>query len=380
MSVAMRVAPLLPNVRQDLLLKACLLPDPQAAEAWRKWRKSVDIDTIDAGSIRLLPLLGERLQQLGLDDPDFGRYRGVQRRTWARNRLLFRGAGRIVAALNQAEIPVMALKGVALALLYYPIESTRWMGDVDLLIPYDRVFAALDILDAEGWQASLNRPTRLAHLAIHHARPFRDPATDEVEADIHWTIMYGRYSDAAEAATWSHAEPVAIEEAVASAPSAADLLIHVCVHGMRWNDMPPVRWAVDAAMLIRSGKVDWEHFIRQAGLWGVALPLSHAFAYLRDELLLDIPSAILAELRAQKVTREQRFLFEVELKPARANRLIDVIRLHATVARRERDRNAGRLGYLGYFNALRQWHSTGRMVRWQWSRLTGIEERPTPQS
>jgi hypothetical protein len=372
----MRCAPLLPSVRQDLLLKACLLPDRQAADAWRKWRKCVEIDRIDPGSIRLLPLLGARLHELGLDDPDFGRYRGVQRRTWARNRLLFRGAGRIVAALNRAEIPVMALKGVALALLYYPIESTRWMGDVDLLIPHDRVFEALEIFDAEGWKPSLNRPTRLAHLAIHHARPFRDPASEEVEADLHWTIMYGRYSDDAEAATWSNAEQVAIEGALAAAPSAADLLIHVCVHGMRWNDMPPVRWAVDAAMLVRSGKVDWDHFSRQVLRWGVALPLSHALGYLRDELLLDIPPGIIAELRSQPVTREQRFLFEVELKPARANRLIDVIRLHAAVARHERARSAGRLGYFGYFNALRQWHSAGRMVRWQWSRFTGAEERP----
>jgi hypothetical protein len=364
-------AVLLPTVRQDLLLKACLLDDADAIAAWRIWRKSVDVDTLDAGSIRLLPMLAARLQALGLDDPDFGRYRGVQRRTWARNRLLFRGAGRVLAALHETRIPVMALKGLALAAHYYPVESTRWMGDFDLLVRREDAFRTMEVLESIDWHASVNRPTRLADLAIHHARPFRDPSTSEVEADLHWTIMYARYSDRAEAATWERAEPIEIEGASAVAPSASDLLIHVCVHGMRWNDMPPVRWAADAAMLIRSGKIDWSYLCEQARRWGAALPLAYAFGYLRDQLRLDVPEAVVAEMRAAPVSSEQRFLFEVQQKPAVASRLIDVIRLHACVARHERSRNRGKLGYVAYFSALRESHSLRRMLRWQWGRMTG---------
>jgi hypothetical protein len=366
---------LLPTARQDLLLKACLLDDGDAIVAWRNWRKSIDLDSIDAGSIRLLPMLAARLQNLGVDDPDFGRYRGVQRRTWARNRLLFRGAGRILTAMNATDIPVMALKGLVLAGTYYPVESTRWMGDVDLLVRRADALRAVDLLDRIGWHASLNRPTRIAHLAIHHARPFRDPTTAEVEADLHWTIMYGRYSDEAEAATWDRADPIEIEGAKAVAPCAADLLVHVCVHGLRWNDLPPVRWVVDAAMLIRSGKVDWGHVRDQALRWGVGLPLGHAFAYLHEQLRLDIPAEVRGAMQSAPVTSEQRFLFEVEQRPAVENRLIDVIRLHASVARNERKLHGDKLGYFGYFNALREWHSLPRMLRWQWSRIAGVGGR-----
>jgi hypothetical protein len=369
MSLPDRRSVLLPTARQDLLLKACLLDGAEATEAWRSWRKSIDVDTLDAGSIRLLPMLAARLEALGLEDPDFGRYRGVQRRTWARNRLLFRGAGRVLAALNEARIPAMALKGLALAADYYPVESTRWMGDFDLLIRREDAFRTLEVLESIDWRASSYRPTRIADLAIHHARPFRDPATSEVEADIHWTIMYARYSDRAEAATWERAEPIEIEGASAVAPCASDLLIHVCVHGMRWNDMPPVRWAADAAMLIRSGRIDWDYLCVQARLWGVALPLAHSFGYLRDQLRLDIPEAVVAAMRTEPVSSEQRFLFEVQQKSAAANRLIDVIRLHACVARHERARNRGKLGYFGYFSALRESHSLRGMLWWQWGRI-----------
>jgi hypothetical protein len=80
-------------------------------------------------------------------------------------------------------------------------------------------------------------------------------------------------------------------------------------------------------------------------------------------------------MQSAPVTSEQRFLFEVEQRPAVENRLIDVIRLHASVARNERKLHGDKLGYFGYFNALREWHSLPRMLRWQWSRIAGVGGR-----
>jgi hypothetical protein len=365
---------LLPTPGQDLLLKACVLDGDEALDSWRRWRATTSLETIDAGSIRLLPMLADTLQRLGAEDPEFGKYRGVQRRTWARSRLLFRGAGRILAALNGAQIPAMALKGLALASTYYPTDSMRPMGDIDLLVPRDEAFRSFDVLESIGWRSVHRRPSRLAHLAIHHALPFQDPTTSEVDADIHWGMLYGRYSDAAEAATWDAAVPIEIEGATAVAPCAADLLIHVCIHGMRWNDMPPVRWVVDAAMIVRSGRVDWEHLVIQSSRWGAALPLARAFAYLRGELRLAIPDEVIGRLDAQASTPTDEFLFAFEQKPMRGRRFADVMRMHLHLARGERERHRGAIGYWGYFNALRQWHSLGRMIRWQWHRISGRSE------
>ena len=53
--------------------------------------------------------------------------------TAARNTLLFRELSRILAALAEAEIPVILLKGVDLAQTLYPDPALRLMGDLDLL-------------------------------------------------------------------------------------------------------------------------------------------------------------------------------------------------------------------------------------------------------
>jgi len=368
-AMASHMPALLPTPGQNLLLKACLLDGEEALDAWRRWRQTTNLETIDAGSIRLLPMLADALQRLGVEDPEFGKYRGVQRRTWARSRLQFRAAGRILQALNAAQIGAMALKGLALASTYYPADSMRPMGDIDLLVPRDQAFRALDVLESIGWRSVHRRPNRLAHLAIHHALPFQDPTTSEVDADIHWGMLYGRYSDEAETATWDRAVPITIEGGEAVAPCAADLLIHVAVHGMRWNDMPPVRWVVDAAMIVRSGKVDWDHLLVQCGRWGAALPLARAFVYLREEIGLAIPDAIKDALSEQPTSATERFLFTFKQQPMRSRKLADVLRMYNYLARSERERHRGAVGYWAYFNALRKWHGLGRMALWQWQRL-----------
>lgn len=368
---APHAAAFLPNVRQSLLLKACLLSGEEAIESWRTWRKTTSLDTIDAGSIRLLPMLATKLKELGEEDPNFGRYRGVQRRTWARNLLLFRGAERIFAALSEAGIEAMGLKGLALAALHYPDPSMRPMGDIDLIVPCDKVFACLEAMEAIGWRSVHLRPTTISHLAIHHALPFQDPNSEEVDADVHWGMLYARYSDAAEASTWRHAVPLQIGKSTALAPCPADLLLHVCVHGARWNGIPPVRWVVDAAMVLKPGHIDWRYLIDQARLWGVALPLVPAFTYLREEMGLDIPADVIDSLKEQPATAEQRFLFEAEQRASDRRSLLTMVRMHVYLYRNERRRHGGKVQPWRYFNALREWHSTAGMLRWQWRRIKG---------
>ena len=54
--------------------------------------------------------------------------------TLGHNTLLFRELSRILAALAEADIPVILLKGVDLAQTLYPDPALRLMGDLDLLV------------------------------------------------------------------------------------------------------------------------------------------------------------------------------------------------------------------------------------------------------
>ncbi len=70
---------------QYLLLTASLRENDAALNAWHEWRSIVDLQTVDRGSTRLLPLLWHNLVAMGVDDPLMPRLRGIYRHTWFSN-------------------------------------------------------------------------------------------------------------------------------------------------------------------------------------------------------------------------------------------------------------------------------------------------------
>ncbi len=74
-----------------------------------------------------------------------------------------------------AAIPVALLKGMALAFWVYPDEALRPMGDLDLLVPEELVFQALDRLLSHGG-VSAHVPLSRWHEAHHgHVRAIQLP-------------------------------------------------------------------------------------------------------------------------------------------------------------------------------------------------------------
>lgn len=94
-------------------------------------------------------------------------------------------------ALGRAGIPTRVLKGVALAHTAYPDPAWRVYGDVDVLVPHDRLHAAATVLvDAmEGVRAE---PEVRPGFDDRFAREAMVRATG-VEVDLHRTLVNGAY-------------------------------------------------------------------------------------------------------------------------------------------------------------------------------------------
>src|SRR4029079_504358 len=103
----------LPNEAETRLLQASLLEGDAALAAYSLWRKALDIDALDFGSQRVLPLLCKNLQALGVDDPLMGRFRGVARYAWFLNQILTAALAPVLNAFKHANVPVVLLKGMA---------------------------------------------------------------------------------------------------------------------------------------------------------------------------------------------------------------------------------------------------------------------------
>jgi hypothetical protein len=284
-----------PTPAQLSLLHACLDSGPAALAAWRSWQEQVALDDVDDASARLVSHLWHNLRRLGGDDKDLGRYQGIFRKHWYENQLRFKQAAEVLRLCHGAGVPTLALKGVPLALLYYPETAMRPMTDFDFLVRPDHAERARQALVAAGWvMVSNQNPVRGAK-----EWTFRHPGGGE--ADMHWRILSTSFARDAEDRFWRDAEPVACGGVQTLALNPTDQLFHVCVHGFPANTTAPMRWMVDAIMILRKREIDWERLLDLMRTHHTSAILHHALSYLRRHLAAPIPDEVMHRIAASPV-------------------------------------------------------------------------------
>lgn len=277
---------------QRLLLQACLAEDAEFAALFERWQDSVDLDDVDYGSHRLLPYLYRKLERLGVSARDQGRLRGIYARFWA---LHHTKATPALDAVADLPMPYLVLKGTALQTLVYGNDpATRPSDDVDILVhPRDREQALRHLLRS-GFELEVDLPLE----TYLHLRKGANLVRVGVAVDLHWNIFY-----------WS-ADPLLIDRMFERAVEIdyrgrplrslgpTDTLLHTVIHGFGINTVPPIRWVLDAALLIRSGQIDWTLFETEviASGWGRATSMQ--LRILADVFGVEVPIGVIHRLRA----------------------------------------------------------------------------------
>jgi hypothetical protein len=314
--MATRIGAFWPAARQEALLRAALLRGPAALAAWEAWSAQVDLDTVDGGSFRLLPLLYVNLQAQGVTHPLMQRLKGIYRYHWTKNQVLFHHAAAVLDRLHGAGFPTLVLKGGALATLYYPNPGLRPMTDFDVLVPLSQAAAAAALLAEAGWQPLLQRPLHAftpAYFSIRPGHGFRN-ATGQ-ECDLHWHVLFQACRPEADETFWQAAVPLAFQGRATLALSPADQLLHLCAHSTLWNPLASVRWVADALLLLRATEVNWPRLVSQAQAFGLTWPMLDTLTYLRSLLDAPVPAAVTAQLQAAPVSRLERRAYESWANP-----------------------------------------------------------------
>ena len=181
------------------------------------------------------PLIHHHLRPLGVTPPvPVGRQLlGLYLRHRDANEIRLRALDEIVAAMGAAGVPVLLLKGAALARRVYPEPGLRPMGDMDLLVPGEALPLATETLhrlgfrnlaaaDPPGWQAEHRHAPAL----------FRGVEGLLVQVELH-TDLFAQSGEAAPQPADPWADPLAFrlpgaEEA--RSPSHEVMLLHLCWH------------------------------------------------------------------------------------------------------------------------------------------------------
>ncbi|MDF1824745.1 MAG: nucleotidyltransferase family protein [Verrucomicrobiales bacterium] len=324
----------LPNAQQTLLLKACLLEDlGSSALALEKWLGSSDIDALDYGSFRLLPMLWKRSAEAGWDlGKEEGRIRGIYRYSWSKYQILNRFAVRTISRFNEAQISVTLLKGFALSRLVYDDPVCRPFGDIDLFVSAVDYEGAINLLKSERW-TTLQIRLDTAQKSLH-AIGFHSP--DDIDLDLHRHILESFASDDITASMISRQRKFDGAEANELTLCFEDHFVHACAHGAVYSPWPQIRWLADTSQILRHCRsdFDWDLAISTAEAAHCMLPFQESVLWLRNELEHPIPEVALEQIATKAPSLSDKLLFRVaSLKTPEASKFrhrvaVDILHFH----------------------------------------------------
>jgi hypothetical protein len=225
------------------------------------------------------PLLADQLQRLGYPGVPpvvIAEIKKYMRSHCMRNLLLARELRHVLRELMTAGIPVIPLKGLALAEALYGDSTLRECADLDLLVPRAQVPDAVRLLETAGYRTEAPWEQWIAaplHFEIELARP---AAGLPYAVDLHWGLLGGdpRYYSAVEEC-WAAARCATVLGVDAWAMSPEWELLFLALHAARskWHGL---KWLVDIQEICWTWALDWQMVwvIAQRWGWGKILQLT----------------------------------------------------------------------------------------------------------
>jgi hypothetical protein len=211
------------------------------------------------------PLFYHHLRQLGfpsVPEAAAAELGAAYRMNALRNTLLVRELTAVMRRLGASGVPVMPLKGVALAASLYGDPALRVCADLDILVPRVQVGQAYQVLQAMGYDGASGEcmsesfQRRLLKTSIEYALTRRDRGFRHV-AELHWGIFLGAPSECAAIETlWAEARATPIFGVKAFQPSPEWAFLCLAVHAAR-HQWKGLKWLADIHELCTRTAIDW---------------------------------------------------------------------------------------------------------------------------
>ncbi len=152
----------------------------------------------------------------------------------------------LVRELRNAGIPVLVLKGPAIAITAYDDCSRRIFSDADLLVRRQDLGRARDLVLSRGYAASFRSERESALIASQDALEFTD---SRMAVELHWTLLsrHLRFNlDVDE--LWRRAVEIECLGSTIRALAPDHQFLYLCAHGTK-HEWGVFRWICDVAQL-----------------------------------------------------------------------------------------------------------------------------------
>jgi hypothetical protein len=209
----------------------------------------------------------------------------------ARNMYFLHEAGQVLDALNEADIPTIALKGIYLIENIYQDVGTRYLSDLDLMIKKGDIPAALEICQSLGYTPTTYFDNTDPNLDIKHVPPLKK--VDGPYLELHWTILEeGEPFTIDASGLWQRAIKTKISGVEAFTLSPEDLLLHLCLHLTYQHHLSlGLRGLYDIVKVLQhfEGQLDWQGISEIAQGWGAERVLRLTLSLVREVFNFKLP-------------------------------------------------------------------------------------------
>ncbi len=308
-----------PPEGQIRLLTAALADLDTARQAWRLWSAENDLAESDHAEVRLLAAVAGRIRTIEPDMPLDPRLEGMRRYTWAVNQLTLSTTRPLLAAMCDAGVRPMLIKGAARLAANPSLAKERAVRDIDVLIHADAWERAVDVVFAAGWRRGRSDTRRISQLSSHAVGLSSPNSRAGGEFDLHRFAIRQNQCLGQDLGLWARAQRASFQGIDLLCPSPTDQAMITLSQAPLYNHRPhPAHWALDVNAFVRAGEIDWVQFLQDVHFRRIELFVAAPLLLLRERLQCPVPDDVLSDL-TRPIGQAYRVEFETRAtryKPA----------------------------------------------------------------
>ena len=217
------------------------------------------------------------------------------------NLAMAREVMRVQRLFDDSDLPVLFVKGPALAVLAFGNVGLRSGQDIDLLVPYEALPAATAVILRAGYRRS-DPPPNISDAQLRLVMPLRKDlgfvhrATVRLRIELHWRLFLNPHAMAESSLmTASRLAPLSGAAGVRSL-GEDDFFAYLCMHGALhwWNRL---QWLADVnALLASKPQSGVERLVRAAEARGAGRAAAQALLLCRKLFQTPLPASLTATL------------------------------------------------------------------------------------
>jgi len=225
------------------------------------------------------------------------------------NQMIIAELGQVVSRLDNASIPVIVLKGGALATTIYPDSALRPMNDLDLLVKPEDLERAKSIILSMGYYEPIPEMAKgFNQLAQYHFY-FSHRDKSSLNLELHWNLLAGQHDTRAPSIEWFWENTQEISSITDenrnlqpySTLSYTSHFLYLIGHCILQHGKFEARliWFYDLLSIINNINIplDWQNIYRYAEEYQWAPALYYAMQILASLFHCEIPGALADEFQ-----------------------------------------------------------------------------------